>query len=96
MLVLPLVALLGWFVTERAPGWFADLAVLDADYFTVPPADIRRIESVLTVVDGRIVHAAGPYADLAPPLPPVLPEWSPVRSFGGYERGTPNDRADGK
>ncbi len=91
-----------WFSAEDgrkgrlAPGWFADLAVLDADYFTVPPADIRRIESVLTVVDGRIVHATGPYADLAPPLPPVLPEWSPVRSFGGYERGTPNDRADGK
>jgi predicted amidohydrolase YtcJ len=41
------------------PGKLADLAVLDRDYFTVPDAQIRQIRSVLTVVDGRIVHDAG-------------------------------------
>jgi hypothetical protein len=40
------------------PGKLADLAVLDRDYFTVPDAQIRQIRSVLTVVDGRIVHNA--------------------------------------
>ena len=39
-------------------GKLADLAVLDRDYFTVPDAEIRKIRSVLTVVDGRIVHDA--------------------------------------
>ena len=40
------------------PGKLADLAVLDRDYFTVPDAQIKQIRSVLTVVDGRIVHNA--------------------------------------
>jgi len=40
-------------------GKLADLAVLDRDYFTVPDVQIRQIRSVLTVVDGRIVHDAG-------------------------------------
>jgi len=38
------------------PGRLADLAVLDRDYFAVPEAEIRQIRSVLTIVDGRIVH----------------------------------------
>ena len=38
------------------PGRLADLVVLDRDYFAVPDAEIRKIRSVLTVVDGRIVH----------------------------------------
>jgi predicted amidohydrolase YtcJ len=40
-------------------GKLADLTVLDRDYFTVPDAEIRKISSVLTVVDGRVVHDAG-------------------------------------
>jgi len=40
-------------------GKLADLTVLDRDYFTVPDAEIRKIRSVLTVVDGRVVHDAG-------------------------------------
>jgi len=40
-------------------GKLADLAVLDRDYFTVPDAEIRKIRSVLTIVDGKIVHNAG-------------------------------------
>lgn len=60
------------------PGMFADLAVLSADYFAVPEDDIRKIESVLTVMGGRIVHAKGPFGPLAPPPLPVDPTWSPV------------------
>jgi hypothetical protein len=40
-------------------GKLADLTVLDRDYFTVPDAEIRKIRSVLTIVDGRVVHDAG-------------------------------------
>jgi predicted amidohydrolase YtcJ len=40
------------------PGKLADLAVLDRDYFAVPEADIKKIRSVLTIVDGKIVHDA--------------------------------------
>ncbi|HEX6769479.1 MAG TPA: amidohydrolase, partial [Candidatus Binatia bacterium] len=43
-------------------GKFADLAVLNADYLTVPEEQIRNLASVLTMVGGRIVYAAGPYA----------------------------------
>jgi predicted amidohydrolase YtcJ len=55
----------GWFLGEEgslgtiAPGKYADLAVLSADYFderTVGDEDIKRITSVLTLVGGQIVH----------------------------------------
>jgi predicted amidohydrolase YtcJ len=45
-------------------GKFADLAVLSKDYMTVPVDQIGGIESVLTMVGGRIVYAAGPYQTL--------------------------------
>jgi len=73
-----------WFSGEQdvkgklAPGQYADFAALSADYMSVPPEDIRRIASVLTVVDGRVVHGEGTFADLAPPLPPASPSWSPA------------------
>jgi len=40
------------------PGKLADLVALDRDYFAVPDVEIRQIRSVLTVVNGRIVHDA--------------------------------------
>ena len=78
-----------WFSTEEdekgalAPGQFGDLAVLSKDFFSVPEAEIKTIESDLTVVDGNIVHAQGEFASLAPPPLPVSPDWSPVKRFGG-------------
>jgi predicted amidohydrolase YtcJ len=39
----------------------ADLAVLNADYLTVPEDQIRTLESLLTVVGGRVVYAAPPF-----------------------------------
>jgi hypothetical protein len=41
------------------PGKLADIAVLDRDYFTVPDAEIKKVRSALTIVDGKIVHDAG-------------------------------------
>ena len=43
-------------------GKLADLAVLSKDYMKAPLEDIGRIESLLTMVGGKIVYAAGPYA----------------------------------
>jgi predicted amidohydrolase YtcJ len=45
-------------------GKLADLAVLNADYLTVPEDQIRSLESLLTVVGGRVVYTAGPYKGL--------------------------------
>ncbi len=45
-------------------GKFADLAVLTKDYMTVPADQIAGIESLLTMVGGKIVYAAAPYAKL--------------------------------
>jgi hypothetical protein len=46
------------------PGKLADLAVLSKDYMTLPLDQISSIESLLTMVGGKIVYAAGPYAQL--------------------------------
>ena len=45
-------------------GQLADLAVLDRDYLSVPVEQIGRTVSLLTMVGGRIVYAAGPFAAL--------------------------------
>ena len=84
-----------WFSNEKgkkgalAPGQLADFIALTDDYFTVAADDIKGIESVLTVVGGRIVHASDSFSPLAPPSLPVLPAWSPLAAFGGY--GAPLD-----
>lgn len=67
-------------------GQLADLAVLSADYFSVPEEEIKGIEALLTIMGGRIVHGAGEFGSLAPPLPPVSPDWSPAGVYGGAFR----------
>lgn len=44
------------------PGKLADFALLDQDVMTVPLDRIERTQSLMTVVGGRVVHAAGPLA----------------------------------
>ena len=79
-----------WFSGEQdvkgaiRAGEYADLAVLSADYFSVPDEAIKAITSVLTMVGGNVVHGDGDFKDLAPPLPPASPDWSPVRVYGGH------------
>jgi hypothetical protein len=41
-----------------AKGRFADMVVLNKDYLTVPADEIKEIESVLTIVGGRIAYDA--------------------------------------
>jgi predicted amidohydrolase YtcJ len=45
-------------------GKLADLAVLAQDYMTMPVGEIGALTSLLTMVGGRIVYAAEPYAAL--------------------------------
>jgi predicted amidohydrolase YtcJ len=40
------------------PGKFADLAVLSQDIFSIPPPELPKTESVLTMVGGKIVYDA--------------------------------------
>jgi hypothetical protein len=60
------------------------LAVLSADYFSIPEEEIKNLESVLTIVGGKIVYAAGDYSNMARPELPVSPDRSPVKQYGGY------------
>jgi predicted amidohydrolase YtcJ len=82
-----------WFSTEDgkkgalAPGQLADLAVLSGDYFSIPEEEIRHLESVLTILGGKVVYASEEFSKLAPPALPVSPGWSPVKSYGGYAKG---------
>jgi predicted amidohydrolase YtcJ len=80
-----------WFSNEEGRkgrievGRLADLIVPDRDYFRCPEEEISHMTSLLTVVGGRVVYAVGafaPFDDGAPP--PAMPDWSPVRTFGGY------------
>ncbi len=68
-------------------GKLADLSALSEDYFSVPEERIKRLESVLTIVGGKVVYGSGEFAHLAPPPLPVSPGWSPVKAYGGYHRG---------
>jgi hypothetical protein len=73
-----------------AIGQYADLAILSADFFSVPTEEISRIESLLTIVGGKVVYGALDYEGADEPLPAIAPAWSPVACFGGYQQ-----RADG-
>jgi hypothetical protein len=80
-----------WFSNEEGKkgrievGQFADLTVPDRDYFSCADSEIADTTSDLTIVGGRIVYGAGEFRSLDRSLPPpAMPDWSPVRSFGGY------------
>jgi predicted amidohydrolase YtcJ len=72
-------------------GQLADVTALTEDFFSVPEEKIKGIESVLTIVGGKIVYGAEEFHNLDPAPLPVLPEWSPVKVYGGY--GAPLDIA---
>ncbi len=64
---------------------YADFAILSEDYFTIPEKRINHLKSVLTVVGGNVVYGADEFSSMSPELPEVIPDWSPVKYFGGYQ-----------
>lgn len=76
-----------WFSSEEedkgalAPGEFADIVVLNKDYFSIPDEEILSISSVLTIVDGKIVYGSNEFSSLSPSVPEVTPSWSPVNFY---------------
>jgi hypothetical protein len=60
------------------------LAVLSGDYFSIPEEEIKHLESLLTIVGGKVMHATAEFSKLAPPALPVSPSWSPIKEYGGY------------
>jgi predicted amidohydrolase YtcJ len=80
-----------WFSNEEGKkgriqvGQLADLIVPDRDYFACAEDEIADTTSDLTMVGGKIVYATGDFSGLDETKPPpAMPDWSPVRTFGGY------------
>lgn len=91
-----------WFSGEKGKkgsievGQLADLAVLSADYFSIREEEIKDLESVLTMVGGKVVYAGSEFKDLAPPPLPVSPGWSPIASYDGYWRSATGSLAQAR
>ncbi len=81
-----------WFSSEQdkkgriKAGQLADMAVLSADFFSVHEDDIKAIESVMTIVGGKVVYADREFSSHGPAAIPVLPDWSPVALVPGHYR----------
>ncbi|MFM0553592.1 amidohydrolase [Paraburkholderia sediminicola] len=80
-----------WFSNEVGKKWqiavgqLADRIVPDRDFFACAEDDIAGASSLLTVVGGKVVYAAGEFDALDDSLPPpAMPDWSPVRKYGGF------------
>jgi len=65
-------------------GQLADLIVPDKDFFACAESEIWDLSSDLTVVGGKVVYAKGIFSAHDTPPPPAMPDWSPVRRYGGY------------
>ncbi|SQH37666.1 amidohydrolase [Pseudomonas mucidolens] len=79
-----------WFSSEQGKkgqlkvGQLAGLIALNADFFNVEEEQIKWMESVLTVVGGKVVYATGEFRPLSPGEIPVMPDWSPVALVPGH------------
>ncbi len=92
-----------WFSNEEGKrgrievGHFADLIVPNKDYFHCAEDDIAFLTADLTMVGGKIVYGAGDFTALDDnPVPPAMPDWSPVRTFKGYAAWGEPDGAGAK
>jgi hypothetical protein len=69
-------------------GQLADLTVPDRDFFGCAESEIAGTTALLTMVGGKVVYASGEFQSLdESDVPPAMPDWSPVRRFGGYGAG---------
>jgi predicted amidohydrolase YtcJ len=83
-----------WFSREEdvkgkiKAGQYADLSILSDNFLQVPEEEIKRIESVFTVVGGKIVYGSLEFQKLSPPAPKASPDWAPHNYFGGYYKAS--------
>ena len=81
-----------WFSGEEkfkgkiAAGHYADMVILNEDYFTTPVETVKNIHALLTIVNGKVVYGEQAYEKLAPSVPEAIPAWSPVNFYGGYQQ----------
>ncbi|MCK9860803.1 amidohydrolase [Paenibacillus sp. ATY16] len=79
-----------WFSKEEdvkgqiKEGHYADFSILSDNFLLVSEEAIKKIESVFTVVGGKIVYGTKEFESLSPPAPKASPDWSPHNVFGGY------------
>src|SRR6266478_557427 len=80
-----------WFSNEEGrkgriqAGHLGDVIVPDRDYFSCREDEIADTTSDLTIVGGKVVYGAGEFGNYDESAPPAaMPDWSPVRRFGGY------------
>ena len=69
-------------------GKWADLVILEQDYMTVPENRISQMQSLLTMVGGKVVYGAANtgFGALAPPPLAVSPSWLPINNFASFSR----------
>jgi len=66
-------------------GLLADLTVPDRDFFACAESEIADTTALLTMVGGKVVYGVGEFSGWDEGTPPSpMPDWSPVRRFGGY------------
>src|SRR5436190_24033232 len=58
---------------KGAIGQLADLVALTDDYLSMTEENIQGLESVLTIIGGKVVHARDDFVPHVPPPIPVLP-----------------------
>ena len=73
-----------WFSNEKGKkgdikaGMLADLAILNQDIFTVEAEKLKKTESLLTIVGGKVEHAGTEYPRFMKDKLNATPSWSPV------------------
>nr|WP_294943253.1 amidohydrolase [uncultured Mucilaginibacter sp.] len=67
-------------------GMYADMVILSDDYFNTAPDKVKHITSLMTIVNGKVVYAAGKYKNECPPINSAIPNWSPINYYGGYQK----------
>lgn len=77
-------------------GYYADLSMLSDNFLSVPEEEIKKIESVFTVVGGKVVYGIGEFQHLSPPAPKASPDWSPHNYFGGYYKSSIHGGGNGQ
>ena len=76
-----------WFSGEEKvkgkiePGQYADLVIVNQDYFSIPVEQMKNTHALMTIVNGKVVYAEDIYQNSCPEIPEVIPSWSPVKWY---------------